>query len=801
MRTALSALATGSSTAVVALALGCFDATVPNGAQLLCTRDADCVGGLVCNTASHLCVDASADNVAPTLLAASFAPPALATGTARLVLVADEALGADPPVVSLAPGSAPLTFTPVGADGDTWTLLADVTGALEGVYLVERVAFADAAGTPGEGSPSGVALRVDRTVPELFDLVEVDAPPSGVYSDVAGPSTSTTLIMRVRASEPLDVATTTLRLGATTSATGGCALDAAAGSLTYRCSVAVGAAGLVDGANEAHLQATDPAGNAATAARTVQVDVHAPAIVAGSTTLALSAGGYDTPVAGLNSTVRFGFVASEDLAAPPEAVLVAAGARLPFTVDVAVGRRYQLTTFIAAPVPAGAWPIEVSLADGFGHTASALPAALPPPFTSGVPFVDGGGAICPAPAPIACIDFDGDGAPQSAACANGGDLDDADALVFPGAFEVPGDGRDNDLVGGDAPLDDAAGIFVHADVGSDAAAGTRAAPIQTLGEARARVQGGAASVLFLARATAPYVIDELAFDVLIGGLDGVTWQRTGERSDISVGGYTDLREYTEGVRILGTNAVYVLDGTVQRVVVDGTTTRIAEPATVVDSTLGELEVRASASGTRFLRVTVTGIAYVDGQLVADRSSFLDEVDVEDVFGRLLATNTRFDYDAAPIDCWDCARIELHHCTLLSRSSGAALFFATSGATALVTNSVLLSFGQTPLFVTGLDELVLDHNLLFGPSAVATIEGVDVTLDELEALPAPVAATGNAFVDPELQLATLLLAPTSPARDAGGNAVASGAPTTVLADAEGQCRFGDGQPDIGMDEVR
>lgn len=801
MRTARWSIRAASSLVTVACTLGCFDTSVPDDAQLLCARDNECVGGMVCNVARHVCVDPSTDRSAPALLEARFEPAALASGAARLVLVADEALGSDAPVPVFAAGSTPLTFTPVGVDGDTWTLLVDVTGALEGVYPLERVTLTDAADNPSEHTLSGVSLRVDRTTPELFDLAELDAPASGVYSDVTGADTSATLSMRVRASEPLDVATTALRLGATRSGANGCALDEAAGSLTYRCTVPVAAAGLVDGANEAHLEAIDAAGNAASAARAVQVDVRAPDIVSGSTTLAISAGGYDTPVAGLNSTVRFGFVASEDLAAPPAASLVAAGTRLPFVVDVAVGRRYELVAFVAAPVSAGAWPIEVSLVDRFGHSATVPSALLPPPFVGGVPFVDGGGAICPAPAPIACVDFDGDGAPQSAACANGGDLDDADALVFPGAFEVPGDGRDNDLVGGDAPLDDSSGIFIDADLGSDAAAGTRAAPIQTLGEARARVEGGAPSALLLAHATASYVIDELAFDVIIGGLDRGTWQRTGERSNISVGGYTDLRDYTEGVRIRGDAALYVLAGTVNRVIVEDTATRVSEPATLIETTLGETELRASASGTRLLRSTVQGSAAVDGLLVADRSTFLDEVDVSGVFGRLLATNSRFDFEAAPIDCFGCARIELHHCTLLARSSGAALFLSSSEATALVTNSVLLSFSDPPLYANGLDELVLEHNLLFGPDVAASVDNVGVSLAELEALPPPVQATSNLFVDPELQLATLLLEPSSPAVNTGGDALAAGAPTTVLADAQGQCRFSDGLPDIGMDELQ
>ncbi|MBM4319590.1 MAG: DUF1565 domain-containing protein, partial [Deltaproteobacteria bacterium] len=59
------------------------------------------------------------------------------------------------------------------------------------------------------------------------------------------------------------------------------------------------------------------------------------------------------------------------------------------------------------------------------------------------------------------------------------DCADEDPVVWPGAPEIPGDGRDGDCDGSDLPLSDDHGVFVAVD-GDDANPGTRQHPLRTI---------------------------------------------------------------------------------------------------------------------------------------------------------------------------------------------------------------------------------------------------------------------------------------------------------------------------------
>ncbi len=99
----------------------------------------------------------------------------------------------------------------------------------------------------------------------------------------------------------------------------------------------------------------------------------------------------------------------------------------------------------------------------------------------------------------ALLDRDGDG---HSAMLGGGDCDDSDPAVHPGAAEIPGDGVDNNCFGGDAPAQAAAvppaaapggAPPAPASGGQAAASHVPGGPGDTTGAAGASVDGGAAS--------------------------------------------------------------------------------------------------------------------------------------------------------------------------------------------------------------------------------------------------------------------------------------------------------------------
>lgn len=102
---------------------------------------------------------------------------------------------------------------------------------------------------------------------------------------------------------------------------------------------------------------------------------------------------------------------------------------------------------------------------------------------------------------VACVDQDGDGVTT---CDH--DCDDADPTSAPGLAEVCGDGVDNncDGVTDEGCTGTSAGIYVSGATGSDAAAGTRAAPLATItaGITAAHALGGAQTV-YVAQGTYP----------------------------------------------------------------------------------------------------------------------------------------------------------------------------------------------------------------------------------------------------------------------------------------------------------
>lgn len=116
---------------------------------------------------------------------------------------------------------------------------------------------------------------------------------------------------------------------------------------------------------------------------------------------------------------------------------------------------------------------------------------------------------------------------------DGGDCDDTDPRIFPGAPEVPNDGRANGCTGADLTAAAAtSGIFV---VGgsSDDNAGDRANPVGTLGAAMTKAAAAGVKDIFVANGTfaeSLVITQEFRFH---GGYDSATWTRAAKYSRIN----------------------------------------------------------------------------------------------------------------------------------------------------------------------------------------------------------------------------------------------------------------------------
>lgn len=115
----------------------------------------------------------------------------------------------------------------------------------------------------------------------------------------------------------------------------------------------------------------------------------------------------------------------------------------------------------------------------------------------------------------------------------GGDCDDTDPRIFPGAPEIPDDGRANGCTGADLTAAAATtGIFVVSGM-SDDNTGARANPVGTLGAAMAKAGIAGVADIFVANGTfaeSLVITQEFRFH---GGYDSATWTRAAGYSRIS----------------------------------------------------------------------------------------------------------------------------------------------------------------------------------------------------------------------------------------------------------------------------
>lgn len=115
----------------------------------------------------------------------------------------------------------------------------------------------------------------------------------------------------------------------------------------------------------------------------------------------------------------------------------------------------------------------------------------------------------------------------------GGDCDDTDPRIFPGAPEIPDDGRANGCSGADLTAAAATeGIFVVAGM-SDDNAGDRANPVGTLGAAMLKAAAAGVTDIFVANGTfaeSLIITQEFRFH---GGYESATWTRAAKYSRIN----------------------------------------------------------------------------------------------------------------------------------------------------------------------------------------------------------------------------------------------------------------------------
>lgn len=782
----------GLVTALVAA--GCdFSSDAPGDAVVLCRGDDDCPTSFSCDIPTHACVAADAT---PRLTHAAFEPPVTNGGVVRLVVRADRPLDpASPPAVELTEGSPPLQFALESTDETEQRLFLDADEAAEGLHAVARIGLRSAAGAATVVDVVGVSLVVDRTPPVVRNARITNTPADGRFADV---TPNDRVEARFVPSEP--IARSALIVAGVRSED--CSPAEGAGEVV--CQLAV-VDGVPDGLHAPVLEAADEAGNVANVElEPIFVDVAPPAIVAGSVVLTLTDAGRDVTIGSPTSDLRLGFGVSEDLGADPSIALDVDGVLLPLALEARNGRRYDFHLAAGAAVPAGRYRLVASLVDRFGHAAEEA-IELPSPFEDGVPFAAAGG-LCPPPPGTSCVDFDADGHSSVFSCADGDDPRDDDATVFPGAPELPGDGLDNNGIAGDLPIDENAGVFVDSEAGDDGGEGTRASPLRTLDAARA-LRTPARSFLFLASRPTPYSFvartDATGLS-LLGGLDPTSWARGATPSIVAgevesavvldsidteatiFSGVTRLvlvRTRAAGLRILGDSNFS--DGTVPS-------------ALAIDCVLGAI----SGSGElQLIDVAAGSLGCDGGDIVAHRLV---------VTGLLSVTSlslTLVNSVAAAGVAAHRSNVTAVYSTLLS--SGGPAFAGIEGTATLVASALVrtgsgVAFDAAGALAAPFQLSILASNLKNeGGPLMAVRDVVREDLDDIHAVNACayagcVVADANMSVPPGF---------TSAFHIGEASAMRSGAvvtgfqmPPGAVTDIDRDCRFADGTPDIGADEI-
>lgn len=790
------------------LPVGCTEGlTSVENSAIWCSSDDDCLGETVCNEPQARCVPPGSDQDIPALEEVTVVPVALREGTVRVTLRADEALLASATQLEWSLPNVAVTQTTASDTQQTFSIPVDST-LPEGFYALESIRVTDLAGNVGRTVP-GVGFSVDRTPPELFNAQLVEPPPNAVFSDLPP---NNIVRLRLFPTESLNLERSELIIGSLSSRDPESPSCVTETNGVLVCGVFV-PPGIGDQDAVSELRLVDRADNASTLALgTIALDTEPPSLVDNSLTLELERDGTDVDRVNAGVTLSVGFNVTEVLLGQPT-VFVEATNRVSLVLLEKTGLRY---TFVLPQdslesVPNGTWPLSIEITDRVGHVRVSAP-ELPAPFSSGILFE--GQTGCPPAPSRGCVDFDGDGfdavSPQ---CAGGTDFNDFDPLSYPNALELPGDGVDNDGIAGDEVPDETNGIFVDADNGDDENPGTRELPVRSLDVAR-DLAGD--KKLYLAASTLAYSVAEpgaLATGRIFGGFDPGTWEKIpGARSALAVG-------FTERITIdsLETAA----NSTLIRAVVYRSRVgsmrfdrSLEDSILALDSTFGRIEL---PGGPATLRRSRAGSVLV-GNLTMDRSI------VSNVWifnGASTLSNSVVDSsDAYALRISGGGTVQIFQSTLLSNN--AEVFFfdivrtetgsptAPSTHTTVVRGSILARRITGPLVRQNPDAPAFSNeptlsffdNLLFNPGgelvASATSPAGDIAEFNGCTWEDCGEASGNIFADPVLD-GTFGIGSGSGARDQAIDTVADGAPTSLVQDINGDCRFADGLADLGADE--
>lgn len=772
---------------------GCFwfDPSLPANAVLLCASADDCPAAHTCDVEHHVCL-AKAESL-PRVEEARFEPAFTAGGLVTLVVRADRALSeAAPPVVELvedeiAPEDTSPAFVLHSLSGAEARLTLDASALADGVHRVARISVTDAVGLVGATSLEDVTLHVDRAGPLLTDAALLNVPPEGIWSDLPG---SSRLVLRFVSSEPLSLDETTITMNRLQGepAVGACASGA---HQVHTCELDIDT-DVDDRDARVALRAADLAGNATVLSLPVPLDVRAPDVVDDSVVVSIERPGALPTTATRQSRIVVSFVLDEDVTAVP-ALTLAAPSPVAFALVERAGR---FVRFAAADVPLdiGSYPVHATLTDNIGHVREReLP--LPEPFVAGISF--GPAESCPSGAASPCVDEDGDGASAiSPDCTTGTDPDDQSLLVVPGAFEIPGDGLDNDALGGDAALDETLAVFVDSEEGDDATGdGTRAAPVRTLDAAQdlaaLHPQAGATLLALAHRPGTPYEGTRAVSRSVIGGRAPGTWEDLGDVTDIEPG--------FAGASLL-----------LARVSTGGPST--LSSLICVDSRLGSLQLNSGVG--RFFRCRVGASVPNNGVLIAF-ASVLGDVTLDGCdTARLQVTNSTV---AGVGGGCTSARLDLRAVNsalggVRVISADVVLFHSVVHGTLSAQTMRLFSLGTIHQTLNGAP--LIEHRELGAPnparssvvlldalldqgghtSALLTFGTVGITEEaDVSAGNFPAAAeVDNVVFGSEGDLVNL--------RDRARDATTRGAPPSVAADPQGACRFVDTAPDIGRIEL-